>query len=372
MIVRVLQVVTIMNTGGIETLLMNIYRNIDRERIQFDFLVHRTEKGFYDDEIIQLGGNIYYVPPINPLKHKKYIKKLDSFFKDKASLYNIVHSHINTWSLYILRASEKAGIPIRISHSHVSSPKLSYKSFFQEYNKLFIKQYATHLFACSIAAGNYLFGEDCETLDNFYYFNNGVDLDKFAFNLETRKKIRKELLLDDSLIVIHVGNFSKPKNYPKLIEVFYNIVQLENKSKLLLVGNGPLRTKVKNIISKYGIEENVIFLGVRSDVYDLLQAADLFILPSLFEGLPLSVIEAQVSGILTIISDKVPKQALITKNAASICLKLSSKQWSKDILKMYLTSSRQTQSKEFIDAGYSINRNTKWLTDFYLREIDKL
>ena len=179
--IRVLHVVTKMDAAGIETLLMNFYRNIDREKVQFDFLTHRNEKGFYDDEIFDLGGRIYQVPQINPFKHQKYLSALDAFFSEHKE-YKIVHSHINAYSMYPLRAAMKAGVPVRIAHSHIANVPFDLKTPFRIYTKSMLKRYSTYNFACSEMAGKWLYGPDAVMKDNFKVINNSINCTIFSFS----------------------------------------------------------------------------------------------------------------------------------------------------------------------------------------------
>lgn len=189
--IRVLHVVTRMDAAGLETLIMNWYRNINRERIQFDFLVHRQDEGFYDKEILELGGKIFFVPPINPFHHKKYLNSLDSFFAEHKE-YRIVHSHLNTYSMWPLRSAKEAGVPIRIAHSHTSNVPLNHKTLFNLYTKAKLTNYTTNHFACSTSAGKWLFGGKKE----FNVMNNAIDSKKYIFNKEIRIKMRVDYIMN--------------------------------------------------------------------------------------------------------------------------------------------------------------------------------
>ena len=199
-VIRVLHIVTYMGRGGLETMLMNYYRHIDRSKVQFDFLVHRQERFDYDDEIEILGGRIYHLPRLNPWS-KTYIKALGEFFREHTE-YKIVHSHIDCMSAIPLRVAKKAGVPVRLAHSHSSNQDKNLKYYLKLYYKSRISQSATNLFACSEEAGRWMFGKQ-----NFFVLPNAIDTKQYIYNAEKRNKVRKELGLDDALVIGHVGRF---------------------------------------------------------------------------------------------------------------------------------------------------------------------
>ena len=286
--IRVLQVVTHMNRGGLETMLMNYYRNIDRNKVQFDFLTHRpeNEKKDYDDEIRGLGGKIYHMPVLNPFS-PSYMKSLDRFFKEHKE-YKIVHSHLDCLSAYPLKAAKKNGVPVRIAHAHTTLVDTNLKKYIKLFSKKKISKYATNLFACGQRAGKWMFeGQP------FQIMNNAIDTKKYLFCLETREKIRKEFhISEDEYVIGHVGNFTLPKNHTFIINLFYEICKKNKKVKLILVGGGNDGSQYKEKAEKLKIADKIIFTGVRNDVPDLMQAFDVFLFPSIYEGLPVTLVEA--------------------------------------------------------------------------------
>ena len=301
---RVLHVVVNMNRGGAETLLMNLYRNIDRSKIQFDFLT--CKEGVFDNEIIEMGGIIHRIPYISDVGHFRYKKELNNFFA-KNNHYSIVHSHMDKMSGFILQSAKKAGIPTRISHSHNTQSEggLATK-LYKWYAGQSIIPNATEFLACSGEAAKWLFPERSERA---IILKNGIEHEQFAFSDEIRKQMREELSLDDETFVLgHVGRFNLQKNHSFLIEIFAHYHSIHANSKLMLVGDGPLRSEIEQKARELHIEDEVVFLGVRSDINRLLQAFDVFVFPSLHEGLPVSLIEAQGSGLPCIISDQISKE----------------------------------------------------------------
>lgn len=361
--IRVLQVVTKMDAAGIETLLMNFYRNIDRRKVQFDFLVHRDEVGFYDDEIKKLGGNIYRVLPIDPLHHRAYIKSLKSFFK-KNNNYKIVHSHLNTYSMYVLREAKNYGIPVRIAHSHISNVPLDIKSPFRYYTRYKLQNYSNYEFACSYEAGQWMF----KGAKNIAYINNSIDSEKYIYNRVTDKRLRAQYDLNDNLVVAHIGRFTKQKNHQKLIEIFKEISDVEPNAKLVLIGKGELEGKIKAEIKKMGIQNKILFLGEVSNVNEILQMVDVFIFPSFYEGLGIVAIESQAAGIKTFVSENIPREAFITTDIFEIDLSVSASMWAEKILRE-LPYKKKNNYKAIVDNNYDIVTEAKTLEEFYINII---
>jgi glycosyltransferase involved in cell wall biosynthesis len=361
--IRILQVVTIMNRGGLETMLMNYYREMSKNGFQFDFLVHREEAGDYDKEIEALGGRIYRMPNIRPGNYRRYFKELDAFF-EKNNRYRIVHAHMNENSSFVLRAAKKVGIPCRIMHSHASDLKLDYKYPFRMYARSVIRNNPSEYFACSNRAGEWLFGKKKISNSNFSIINNAVKTEDFIFNEETRKKVREEIKAEDKLVIGHVGRFHESKNHIFLLQVFESLFKKHNQSVLVLVGDGDTRKMIEREAEKRGIYHAIRFLGVRDDIADLLQAMDMFVFPSHFEGLPVVLIEAQAAGLRCILSDRITRDVDITGRMEFIPLERSADYWSEAILKS--TYEHVDTQQILIKNGYDAAQMAKWLGDFYM------
>ncbi|WP_341961928.1 glycosyltransferase family 1 protein [Planococcus maritimus] len=364
--IRILQVVPVMNTGGIETQVMNFYRNIDKSKVQFDFLIHGKQKGFYDSEILSLGGKIFNVPSFNPFKQWSYNKALEAFFAEHNN-YKVVHSHINTFSTYPLRAAKLEGIPIRIAHSHIAYPRFDYKTPFKKYAKANLLNYATHYFACSNLAGEWLYGKK----DNeFVVLKNSVDLEKFSFNPKIRDDIRTKYSLSNNLVIGHVGRLNKQKNHQFILEIFKEVNINNPNTKLVLVGDGELRGSIEKQIKLLGLKDSVILMGVRSDIPDLLQAMDLFLFPSLYEGLPVTLIEAQTVGLPCIVSTNITKEVAVTDLIEYCSLKEPVKTWAQKIDEKLKNYNRGSSQEKITNAGYDIKKTTKWLENFYIKKAE--
>lgn len=298
--------------GGVESVIMNYYRHLDHSKIQFDFICDEDSTRIPYDKIKKLGGRVFLVPRYQNLP--KYLKALKKLFKENK--YRIVHSNINTLSVFPLYAAKKVGIPVRISHSHSTSSRREWKrNLIKNILRPFSKKYATDYFACSELAGRYLFGNKAFDNGEVKIIHNAIDIDKFKFDEVARKNLRKELGIKDSTVVIgHVGRFVKQKNHTLLVDVFNEYHKKNPDSKLLLIGSGPLEDKIKNKVNRLGLSGSVLFLGQRDDANKLYSVMDVFCLPSLYEGLPVVGVEAQATGLPCIFSDNIDSGVKIGQN----------------------------------------------------------
>lgn len=354
--IRILHIVTYMGRGGLETMLMNYYRAIDRTKVQFDFLTHRDFRADYDDEIEALGGRIYRLPQLNPFS-SAYLSALDRFFTEHPE-YRIVHSHLDCMSAVPLKAAKKHGVPVRIGHAHNSNQPRDAKYLLKLFYKRRIARYATQLFACSDEAGRWMFGGA-----DFRVLNNAIDVGKYTFDAGIRTDVRRSLgLPEDGLVVGHVGRFDPQKNHSFLLDIF---AQMPGDARLLLVGDGILRPDAEQQAEELGIRNRVFFMGVRSDVDRLLQAMDVFLFPSLFEGLPVSIVEAQAAGLPCLISDKVPIECKKTDLVTQIPLEAGASAWAETVLAA-AKMPRVDTLPQLRAAGFDIQANADWLADFYL------
>jgi glycosyltransferase involved in cell wall biosynthesis len=373
--IRILQVLTIMGHGGSESMIMNYYRNIDRNKVQFDFLVHRTKKGVFEDEIESLGGKIYRMPPISPKNYFKYKEKLNAFFKEHKE-YKIVHSHLNALSIFVLNIAKKNNIPIRIAHSHTSLYNLNLnpfskqrhnlnfaaRFFIQNFLKLKIPAYANYYFSCGDKAGKWLFGKS--NFSKVRIINNAIDAEKFNYNIDKALKNKKRLEVEEKIVLGHIGNFIPVKNHSFLIEIYREIKKINPNTSLILVGKVD-ENQIKKLI-KGPLPSDIKFLGQRNDIHEILQAIDVFVFPSTNEGLPLSLIEAQASGLKIAASDDITQELDITGLINFISLKQSPKYWAKLILSELPYNRRDTKN-EIIEGKYDIINNALALQEFYIK-----
>lgn len=369
--VRVLQVIGIMNRGGAETMIMNLYRNIDRTKVQFDFVVHTNEMGMFDNEIEELGGKIYHCPRYVIKNHLFYKNWWNNFLKEHSSEYIAVHGHIGSTASIYLSIAKKYGL-YTIAHSHSAGKVISVKDVIYKIISYRTRNIADYFFGCSELAGVKRYGK--KVVNNskiFSVLNNAIDVNKYVFSNGIRSKIRKELSIDENQLVIgHIGRFDKAKNQSYLVNVFEELHNADKNTKLVLVGSGENVESIKMQIKELNLENSIILTGVRSDVYDLLQAFDVFVFPSIYEGLPVTVIEAQASGLKCLLSDTITKEVDITGLVEYMSLNNSAEEWAEKILSI-IPYDRVNTSDKIISAGYDINTTAKQLTEFYLNIQEK-
>lgn len=358
--IRVLQVVSIMDRGGEETMIMNYYRNVDRRKVQFDFLVHYEQRGIYENEIEALGGKVYRAFPIRPWNYNKYKRWLNNFF-EKHNDYKAVHAHILENCGFVINAAFDAGIPIRIAHSHLATPKLDYKYPFRIYGKYTLnKSKTTHRFACGIEAGKYLFGNQ-----QFIVLPNAIDTSQFVYDQMIRDEMRKQLGVEDMLVLGNVARFHPVKNQSYLVDIFEQVHMKNPKSVLLMVGVGEEQENVRSKVREKNLDDYVFFLNVRTDVNRLLQAMDVFVFPSKLEGLPVSLVEAQAAGLPCVLSDRVSEETAITDLVQFVPLEKEPKYWAEIIL-LAVQSKRKNMAEEIKQVNYDIKSVARWLQDYYL------
>lgn len=372
--IRILNLFTIMNRGGAETMVMNYYRNIDRTKVQFDFMVHRQERGAYDDEIEALGGKIYRMPPVQPGHFKEYKAKVSEFF-DEHKEYLIIHSHMSELGYFVFREAKKRGIKCTVCHAH-NAPHFNEETLIEKakdivraYFKKQIRKYTDRKFVCGIEAGDWLFGK--ESRDEFVMMNNAVDAKKFTWSEQRAGTVRDKLGLKDKFVICHVGRFNPQKNHTFLIDIFKEIYKKNPEAILLLVGAGDLEKKVRQQVEEYGLNDSVRFMGLRDDVDDILVASDVFLFPSLYEGLPVTLVEAQSSGIKCIISDTIPSDCRITENIEVVELEKSAVYWAEKVLRYADGYERKDAYSKIVSAKFDIRENAVWLEEFYLNEYRK-
>lgn len=305
---RVLHIVSAMDRGGAETLLMNVYRNLDKSKLQFDFIVHRNDRGDYDNEIRKLGGKIYNVPSLGIAGPLSYVKKLSDIMSSNS--YIAVHSHTDYQSGFPVLAAKIAGIPHRICHSHSNNwpmnESIKQKLVLKVLQSI-IKFSATQYCSCSQEAGAFLFGQKAVEKNQVTILKNGIDLGQYLDETITKTSVIRELGLNqDTKIIGHVGKFSKSKNQAFILQVLKQLLNKDKRYVALLVGDGPLKEKIEREAESMGLSKHVRFLGVRSDIPRLMKAFDVFLFPSLFEGFGIVTVEAQISGTPCIMSDAVP------------------------------------------------------------------
>ncbi|MDW2799767.1 glycosyltransferase family 1 protein [Clostridium boliviensis] len=361
--IRVLHILQRMEAGGTQALLMNIYKKIDRSKVQFDFLVVYKEKQFYDDEIEQLGGRLYKLSFREDFNLVKFRRELNRFFKEHNE-YGIIHCHAYTIGYFCLRAAKKNGVTVRIIHSHsngiVHDKKYYLKLFMQ---KVYLK-HATDFFACSEEAGKYLFKDR-----KFSVLNNAIDSEKFIADENTRRIVRSELGVENKFVVGHVGRLHPEKNHAFLLDVFVEIRKKKESAVLLLIGTGPLEQEIKKKVENSGLTEYVFFLKNRKNMNQIYQAMDIFVFPSLFEGLGIVAVEAQAAGVPVVCSEGLPPETEITPLYKRLQLSDGTEKWADEAIKaaQNLAGHRNMQ-KYVVEAGFDIDATANMIQKYYLKK----
>lgn len=365
--IKVLQVVGIMNRGGTETMIMNLYRHIDRTKIQFDFVQCFNTPAAYNDEISKLGGKIFYSPRFNGKNIVSYIQWWKQFYSEHKGEYVAVHGHLGgTASIYLKLAKNNGFYTIAHSHSIYGSRSVRetvYKVF--SYPTRYI---ADHFFACSTGAAASRFGSAvANDVHKCNILKNAIDVDAFAFDNNTRDAVRQELNIADNYVIGHVGRFDEAKNQVYLVEMLPEILKKIPNAILLFVGDGVLRNNIENRARQMGVYGQVIFLGIRDDVERVVQGMDVFAFPSLYEGLGIVAIEAQAAGLPCICSEKVPSEVAVTPLYSSCSLE-SKEEWLDTIYRYHnMDSSRKEYARIVAEKGYCIQETCEYITDFYCK-----
>jgi glycosyltransferase involved in cell wall biosynthesis len=363
--IRILHVIGIMDRGGAETMIMNLYRNIDRTKIQFDFVQNEGGPAAYDEEIRSLGGRIFHCPRYKGKNHFTYTRWWRDFFADHPGEYPIVHGHIGSTAAIYLSIAKKYGA-YAIAHSHNTNKMKTAGDVLYAVLAYPARYIADHFFACGKEAGISRYGRNiggnaglCTVLCN------AIDTELFMYSEQLRNSARNVLGVNAGQIVVgNISRFSAQKNHTFLLHVFEQIHRINPDTVLLLVGDGDLRPQIEAQIAASGLQDAVILTGVRSDTWNYYQAMDVFLMPSLYEGLPVSLVEAQTAGLPCCVSDGVPQEAAITKLVQFKGLDASAEEWAAWVLNR-ASEPRQDYSAEMAQAGYSIVQTARWLQDFY-------
>lgn len=352
---RVLHITRSVGRGGIGTFLMNVYKNIDRSQVQFDFLI-TMENPEYGSEIEQCGGKIYTMPSRREAGFAGYRKLLDNFFAEHAAEYDAVHCHISSLSsIEPLKYARKYNIPIRISHGHNTNQRGFMHHVLHHIHKCSIGKSANKFVGCSVPALDWLYSGTA-VRKKAMVIPNGMDLKKFRYSPEIRRQYREKLgIADNCLVLGHVGRFNPVKNHKFLVDVFFKYFDKYGDSKLLLLGDGSLKNEIEIYVDKLGIADKVIFAGSTPEVPHLLQAMDVFVFPSFYEGMPLTMIEAQAAGLPILCSEAIPEEAKITGNIWSLPLDKGVEHWAGKIHDITDTFNREDVYESISNSPYDIN-----------------
>ena len=369
---RVLQVIGAMDCGGAETVVMNLYRNMDRGKVQFDFVVHTRRECFYDREIRRLGGRIYRAEKYNVRNYFAYRGWWREFFRAHPE-YRVVHGHIGSSAAIYLREARCAG-RYAVAHSHNtngSGDSFLHRTAWQACSWP-TRFAADAFFGCSRQAGLDRYGSRVVNSERYRQFNNAIDGGRFSFSAPARDRIRREYGWENAFVVGHVGRFAPQKNHGRLLEIFREVHDRERSARLLLLGEGPLEGEMRRKCAELGIEGAVAFVGVRADAQDYYSAMDVFCFPSLWEGLGMAAVEAQANGLPCVAAESVPREADIGAGLfESLGLKQPDAIWA-DALLARRGQPRMRGTEEYLKtAGYDIAGQARWLARFYLAAAER-
>jgi len=330
--VRVLNVLGTTNLGGAESRVMELYRAIDREKVQFDFLVHTEKEGQYSEEIRRLGGRIYSIPRFKMINILSYQKALRKFFREHDE-FAAVHGHMTSTAAIYLPIAKKAGIPMTIAHARSAGVDKGIKGLATKIIRYPLKYRADYCFTCSAEAAEAVYGRKWIKKGNVWTIPNAIDTQRFVYNPVVREQVRRELGITDKFVIGHVGRFGFMKNHAFLIDVFAELCKMRDDAALALIGKGELEEEIREKVSTLGLADKVLFLGNRFDVERYYQAFDYFVFPSTFEGLPGSVVEAQAAGLHCLVSDQVTREVALTELVTYKSIEEPAANWAGEIMR---------------------------------------
>ena len=344
-------------------MIMELYKKIDKSKIQFDFIIDRENELFFCDEIKLNGGRIFYLKNINQVSIFEFKKQWDNFFKEHIE-YKIIHCHVRSVASIVLNIAKQNGLTT-ICHSHSTSNGKGIKAIVKKVLQKNIIKYADFLFSCSRESAIWLYGGKNANSDKCYIINNSIDTSKYEFNSSVRDKIRNELEISNKIVIGQVGRIEKMKNHYYSLRVLKECLKYDERFILLIVGDGSLKQDVEQSIIDLNLKNNVIMIGNRKDVNELMQAMDIFVMPSLFEGLPLALVEAQASGLPCIVSNNISAGFLIPDLIHKLDLEEEYCNWAK-VIRSSINSIRINSTQKIIEAGFDVVSNANWLENFYL------
>lgn len=381
--IRVLHVLGGVGLGGAESRIMDLYRQMDRDEIRFDFLVHSSavkggtfaaweeekddandrKKQFYEDEIRAMGGRIFVLPKFRVYNYFSYKKAVTAFFAAHHE-FQVVQGHMTSTAAIYLPIAKRFGIPVTVAHARNAGVLKGPKGIATRYFRRGLAKKADVLFACSHLAGEDVFGKKAMEQGGVKIIHNAIDVKRFVFDEKKRQEAREDLKVTDKLVLGHVGRFDYQKNHPYLLEVFAAVCEKRADAVLLLLGDGQARPAMEERCRELGIADRVKFLGNRKDTQRFYQAMDVFLLPSFFEGLPGVLVEAQAAGLACIVSDTVTREAQATDLISWLSIDELPERWAEEIVKRASYVRRNTE-KELTEAGFDVRTQAACYAAFY-------
>ncbi len=363
---RVLHSVSNMDRAGIETMLMNYYRHMDREKVQFDFLCNKKKPGAYDEEVLSMGGRIYHSPGLNPVKLPQYFKYMKNLFAEHPE-YTIVEAHNGAFGVYALHGAKISNIPVRIFHAHGASITKDWKMPLKLICMRFLPGNLTHRYTCGVEAARCYFGEKAVEAKQYDFIPNAIEVSRFVFDAKIREKMRQQYGLEGKHVLGHVGRFMTQKNHTFLLDIFAELSKRDDKAFLVLLGDGELMDSIKQKASDLGIAEKVMFVGNVGNANEWYQAFDAFILPSIWEGLPVVGVDAQAADLPCIFSDGITKEIGMAEDAVFISTAAPIDTWTDAIEKAFEKINRSDKTEMIRNNNYDISLEAIKLQDRYLK-----
>ncbi len=361
--IRVLQVLGTLNLGGAESRVMDLYRNMDRSKIQFDFLIHSNEKQHFQEEVEALGGKIYRLPRFKVYNYVSYYKAVKRFFREHSEI-KAVHGHMTSTASIYLSVAKKCGIPMTIAHARSAGVDQGIKGKITVFLRRNLKRQVDYCFTCSALAGEAVFGKEAMEEGRVRTIPNAIEASKYTFDSVIREKIRKELKIEDKFVIGHVGRFDFMKNHKFLLDVFEKIEKENKNTVLMLLGDGPMRTEIEALAKEKGLADKVLFMGRRKNISDYFQAMDYFVFPSLFEGLPGTVVEAQAAGVRCLIADTITEEVAFSSLVTRFSLDKTAEEWAEFVLKTN-EYKRENTLQMIEDADFDVKKQIENMTAFY-------
>ena len=352
--------------GGVQSVVNNYYNNLSKD-IEVDFLTLLPGDEEFEQELEKKGSKVYHIGGSKEKNLFIFLKEIKKFFREHHD-YDILHNHQTNLDLFYLKEAKKWKIPVRIMHAHNTNCDIS--KLRMKILKLTSKRYANYYFACSEEAGKFMFGKNIINNKRFYVINNAIDVEKYEYNEEIRNKVQNQIKMNDNFVVGNVSRMTEIKNHKFLIEIFNEILKITNNAKLLLVGDGPLKEELIEKVKILQIEDKVVFYGTTNKVHEVLQAMDVFILPSLFEGVPVTIVEAAASGIKYVISDTIDSHLKENELELKLNLNLSAKEWADKIIEFSMKYQRKKQKELLVASKFDIKKETEKLEEIYVRALE--
>lgn len=360
--IRILHMIGSLDIGGSQSMVLNLYKQIDKDRIQFDFILDHAENNYLLPKVKKLGAKVYSLPAFNGKNYFKVRSAWDVFLMEHPE-YKVLHSHIRSYASIYLPIAKKHGLKT-IIHSHSTSNGSGLLSYAKRILQYPLRFQADYYFGCSKEAGEWLFGKKIIQSNKYYMVKNAVAVEKYKLNEVIRKIYRDKLNVDDNAIVfLHVGRLHESKNHMFLLEIYNEIQKEIPNSMLLIVGDGELKKQIEGKIEDLNIDNNVKMLGARNDVAEIMQAADVFLFPSVWEGLPVTVVEAQAAGLPCFVSETITKDVNVTELVTNLPINQGAQVWKKTIINHNLE--KRDVISDIMKKGFDIQNSAEWISEFY-------